>query len=96
MESQNFVVQGAALPSDEKPMFVSGGAVVIGNEIVISGSITHERSPEKPNCSGNLQSHLDISTLNGTWWAITDCFDNVDKEFGHDYSAGTVTLTACP
>lgn len=96
MGGADYLIQGVVTISNNNPVILDGTGVIVGNEIFITLNTTRDDSSGLKREGALLQMRLDISTLSGTFWNISDEFNTVTREFDHSYSAGTVTLTTCP
>ncbi len=84
-----------ALPS--YPVFAHGGAVIFGNEVIITGHSTYDGNPNYPTRSGrSFQLKLSLANLNGTFWSEFTDFDTTARTFTDHYAAGSATFSACP
>lgn len=71
-------------------------AVIVENKVFMSCYNTQDDGQEPQRAGGILQIQLDIATLNGTFWGISNNFNTLTHEFKNVYTAGTLTLTTCP
>lgn len=95
--NQNYLIQGFMQSSGQNTPILSGEAIVIEGDIYMNATNTHDGSPEQWRCAGNFQGKLSSSTLNGTFWDVGNCFEyDTVRTVNPDYTAGTLTLTACP
>ena len=79
------------------PVFVHGGAVVFGSEVILTGHSTWDGNPNYATRSGrSFQLKLSLSDLNGTFWSEMLDFDTTARTFTVHYGAGTATFSACP
>ena len=96
MGGSYYLVQGST-QTEDNPAFLHGMAVIVGQEVWISASITQDHAPSSPwRDSSVIQLRLNSSTLSGTFWGIATDFRTSDLTFDHTYGAGTVTATGCP
>jgi hypothetical protein len=90
-----FTLQGLIEVPD--PVILGGSATIVGNKVYITLNDTQDHSTGSQwRESGIFQVQLDISTLNGNFWANYMSFNTNTREAGIGYAAGTVTLTTCP
>lgn len=96
-----FILQGTITVPNDNPVLHFGSAVRIDNEILITMNTSQDHNSSNPSDApwrdtGTLHIRLDATTLNGTFWQNGLDFNTSTGQFSQEYSAGTVTFTACP
>lgn len=93
-----YIVQGRvdypAMPG-EKPLILSGSAIVEGSNIMITMSGAQPWTSGM-NATPILYATVDKSTFNGTAWGNTMAFNTANRIMYYDYTAGDLTLTSTP
>lgn len=91
-----YTLQGV-LDAPSGPSILNGGAVIVGNEVLVTANESHDHGLTKPyRDSGIVQMRINLSNLNGSWWNVRNDFDTLTRSFNDGYAAGTVTFTTCP
>lgn len=96
MGDSRFTLQGQIEVPDFDPVIINGAAVIAGNEVFFTVTVSHDLSPYPWRDTGNGQLRLNLSTLNGTFWVNYIEFDVELGEFYLSHDSGTVTFTNCP
>ncbi|MHC1725971.1 MAG: hypothetical protein AB9866_08205 [Syntrophobacteraceae bacterium] len=95
LDGVTYVVHGRVIVDGDTPVIVMGNAADIGTKnIYLNLTATNTSKPERS--TGILRGQLSLTTLNGSFWMIDNSFDPAEKKFEQGYTAGSLTLVACP
>jgi hypothetical protein len=79
------------------PVFLAGGAVVSGNEVIFDGHSTYDGNPNYATRSArSFQLKVNLSDLNGTFWSNSTDFNTTARTFTDHYNTGPATFSTCP
>ncbi|MHB8068909.1 MAG: hypothetical protein ACYDIC_13545 [Desulfobaccales bacterium] len=91
-----YELSGSGSDPDSGTTYVSGGAIVEGNNLIMTLKKGNDRSDGTQEV-GIFKGQVDKTTLsNGSGWTIKKRFDPVSNTFIDKYAAGTLTIVGSP
>jgi hypothetical protein len=82
--------------SSNGPVLLTGGGVMIGNNLIFTLTQTQEHT-DNSWCDGFIwQITIDKSNQNGTFYSVGQGFNKTTRNYGQEYAAGTVSRTGSP
>jgi len=82
---------------DGKVMVSNGSAMIVGDSIYVATASSTQQTVTDDDRNVHIdQLKLSTTSLDGTYWAVTNTFIPSGRTFGHFYTAGNFTMVNCP
>lgn len=88
-----YMFQGYVSLADDEPCIMTGSGVVVGNSLLLTLSESQTHNDSAWHNSGVMHVALDRSSLNGTFYDISNAFNTTTRHFHETFTSGTLSRT---